>query len=805
MPALLALFLLFVSALTLAGQTVAPRITAARGAGSITLPLSPRCYGVVFGVGFAGNPSVSVNGVRTLSFYADNTTVVFQVPAATAVGQASITVQTTAGTSAPFPVNIVSVAPIILALSLDNPISYFQNAAGIKELSAEPGTVLRFFVNGLGAAAPPLTPQLLIDGVDSPVLSVSTGPYRFLSLSAPPSDVDIVIFQVPAITPGKHTISIRTQSGVRTTEVPLDIFASGIILSQTGLTFNAVQGGPAPARQSFSVLSGLGAINFTASASVFSSSPTWFSATPTSGSAQARQTGVPIQVSVNPTGLAAGAYYGALQISARDVANSPQSLTMVLKVAPPGTSVGAVVDQSGLVFVASPGGADPRAQRLAVFNPTTVALSFTSQTTAILGANPFRVTPATGSIPAGQSLDLTVQVSLAGIPVGVNSARHVLTFPDGPPLAVSLLLVTAPGAISSKTDERFAGSCVPTRLLPTFTQLGESFSVPSGWPTPVEVSVVDDCGDSLTAGSVSITFSNGDPVLIMTSLRNGRWAATWPPGNPRPSNVVLTVSALQSEKKIQGVARITGGVPANPDVPFVERGGVLDAASFGPQQAPGGVISIFGGKLASGLNQASSLPFPTELKDTAVLLAGRSLPLIFTSDGQINAVVPYDIPVNASHQLIVRNGSSISTPESVPIIPARPAVITADGSGRGQGHIYRTDAEGKAALAGPSSPAVAGDALVVYCAGLGAVDPPVAAGSAASASTLSPTVNPVTVTIGGREATVFFAGLTPGASGLYQINLTVPGGLASSDTTQMIVSVAGAESVPVTMAVRSNQ
>ena len=63
-------------------------------------------------------------------------------------------------------------------------------------------------------------------------------------------------------------------------------------------------------------------------------------------------------------------------------------------------------------------------------------------------------------------------------------------------------------------------------------------------------------------------------------------------------------------------------------------------------------------------------------------------------------------------------------------------------------------------------------------------------------------IQPVRVTIGGHEAPVLFAGLVPGLLGLYQVNAVVPGGLAGSDATPVVVSVAGKESPPVTIAVR---
>jgi uncharacterized protein (TIGR03437 family) len=82
------------------------------------------------------------------------------------------------------------------------------------------------------------------------------------------------------------------------------------------------------------------------------------------------------------------------------------------------------------------------------------------------------------------------------------------------------------------------------------------------------------------------------------------------------------------------------------------------------------------------------------------------------------------------------------------------------------------------------------------------VNPPVPDGSAAPSSPLSNTANPVTATIGEKPAPVFFAGLAPGFAGLYQVNVTVPQGIASGSSVPVVLTVAGASSAPVTVAIQ---
>jgi len=178
------------------------------------------------------------------------------------------------------------------------------------------------------------------------------------------------------------------------------------------------------------------------------------------------------------------------------------------------------------------------------------------------------------------------------------------------------------------------------------------------------------------------------------------------------------------------------------------------------------------------------------------------VPLVYVSENQINALVPYQLPTKAKYQIVVQRGITLSSPETVAIFDSQPAVFSTDQSGKGQGHIYIVGSDGAQTLAAPASPATTGDVLTVYCAGLGEVQPPLLAGVAAPSGQLENTVNPVTATIGGVAADILFAGLTPGFTGLYQINMTVPGGVRPGGAVPLLLHVAGIASQPVSMAIR---
>jgi uncharacterized protein (TIGR03437 family) len=169
---------------------------------------------------------------------------------------------------------------------------------------------------------------------------------------------------------------------------------------------------------------------------------------------------------------------------------------------------------------------------------------------------------------------------------------------------------------------------------------------------------------------------------------------------------------------------------------------------------------------------------------------------------QINAVLPFDLAVNTSLPIVVIRNNAVSAPQPVSMVSSQPGVFTQSENGEGVGIVVIVHPDGSQVEAGNGNAATAGDAVVIYCAGLGDVSPRAIAGSPAPPSPLSNTIDPVTVTIGGVNAPVFFAGLTPGFTGLYQVNATVPTGIAPNPQAPLVLSQAGRASATVTIPVQ---
>ncbi len=609
----------------------------------------------------------------------------------------------------------------------------------------------------------------------------------------------------------RGAVALSSSTTGQSIDIPVIMTVSGVQqllrLSQRGLTFRSVAGGSAipPGKRIGVRNTGRGVLNWTASASTVSGG-NWLMVSPASGSTDAAAGSVPgVEVSVNPAGLAAGQYYGRVRVASPEVDNSPQIAAVVLNVLPAGSGPRPVVEPSGLVFTGIAGGTDPAPRTIRVSNLTDVSRGFISGRFPDTTFGWFIQTPARGTVGPNQPVQISIQPSIAGLTAGVRRGALTLAFDDGNVRTVEIVLVLAdPGAIgqSFSTLSHLPG-CTPATLHPAFTLLGNQFNVSAAWPVPVETTVVDNCGDPLTTGSVLLTFSNGDPPLPLQSLQDGRWSGTWQASNVGVSEVTITVTAAIPGTTVQGSAQIVGGVQANPAIPQVGSGGVVSAASFAAQvpASPGSLISIFGVEMADGTGAAQSFPLATQLAGTTVLLGGQTLPLLFSSAGQINAQVPYGIATNTEHQLVVQRGTSFTVPEPVTVADAQPAVFTLSQSGQGQGLVFVATAT-TSVLADASNPAKANDVVVIWCAGLGAVNPSAVAGSAAPSLPPATTVDTVTVSIGGVNAPVQFAGLASGFTGLYQVTAVVPAGVTPGNDVPVILSVSGQDSPPVTMAVQ---
>jgi len=625
------------------------------------------------------------------------------------------------------------------------------------------------------------------------------------------------------LTPGVYqaNIAILINAGGKASTVNVPVTAlvtspgPALALSQGGLQFQGTS--TSGWLQQFITVSnsGPGSLNFSAAASTLSGG-NWLYVWPQSGTAAQSASGQVVNIQANPAGLNPGLYYGSVAFTAAGALNSPQSVEVVLDIlptAPPAPVAVPLATPASLLFVAPHSGAPPT-QTALFYNLAAPSVDFESKLTFEVGNGWF-----TDSDWYFNVSQINCNDDGAAVPCPLSSASEVFTVnPAGltPGLFVGTFVpefekvkefVPVPVILVVPPVP-----CYASRLLPAFTNLVSGFQSEAGIPIPVQVQVLDDCGSPMTSGSV-VAYSPGsqDPQVSLVSLGNGQWTGSWMPHNVAggPANIGVIATSFSTPlygrpgQPLYGSAGLEGTLASNTG-PVVTPGGVLSAASLATGQplAPGSYISIFGSNLAAKAEAASSLPLQTALAGTEVLLGDQPLLLAYAGPTQINAVMPYGTVVNTLQNLTIVNNGASSLPEAVLIAEAQPAVFTQDQSGKGAGVIVVAQPSGARFLNTPAAPATAGDALVIYCSGLGAVNPPVPDGSAAPSSPLSNTANPVTATIGEKPAPVFFAGLAPGFAGLYQVNVTVPQGIASGSSVPVVLTVAGASSAPVTVAIQ---
>jgi len=212
--------------------------------------------------------------------------------------------------------------------------------------------------------------------------------------------------------------------------------------------------------------------------------------------------------------------------------------------------------------------------------------------------------------------------------------------------------------------------------------------------------------------------------------------------------------------------------------PTISTGGVVNAASqqAGRGFAPGSYISIYGRALSDALKIYSTSYLPLSLAGVGVSFDAPtqkiSVPgrLHFVNAGQINVLIPWELQGVTSAQMKVTIGDHQSELVTIPIAAASPAMFEyTDSSGR----VFAA-AVGETGIIGTGNSAKRGGIISLYVNGLGAVDNQPASGEPGPLSPLAQVRVTPTVTVGGRLAEVFFAGLAPNFVGLYQMNIRVP-------------------------------
>ena len=503
-----------------------------------------------------------------------------------------------------------------------------------------------------------------------------------------------------------------------------------------------------------------------------------------SASITINQTGVPCSVTVSQNSIAApaGGTSGNIDVMAPDSCSWSASTNAgwIMLGNSAGTGIGSV--QYTIAASTVP---QPRAANITIANQT---VKVTQDATACGAA----LIPDHASVPAGAGT-YSFHISTACDYSATSNAGWIKIVSGASGTGESDIGYTV--AANSSADAR-TGSITAGGLTFAVSQSGTS------------------CSLSLNPTSASVPASGGTGVITVTATNSCRWDPT-----TDSSWIKFTYAVANGSGKVNytvdpaaGVSR-TGHIQildqtfsiAQDGRPVVQISSVLNGANFAPGAvAPAEIVSIFGNGIGPATPQAAQLSpdgqFVTKvLANTRVLFDGIAAPLLYVSDKQIVAIVPYEVDGQNSTQMVVEYLGVQSGPMNLNVAAAAPALFTLDSSGSGQGAILNQDFSVNTS----THPAAKNSVVVLYATGEGQTRPPGVDGALLTGATLPRPVQNVTVAIGGIQATVLYAGGAPQLpAGVMQVNVRIPL-QAPSGAVPVVLRVGAASSMPaVTVSVQ---
>jgi len=233
--------------------------------------------------------------------------------------------------------------------------------------------------------------------------------------------------------------------------------------------------------------------------------------------------------------------------------------------------------------------------------------------------------------------------------------------------------------------------------------------------------------------------------------------------------------------------------------------GVLNAASYAQTGMPnspiaqGAMITIFGTNLGPAtLQEVNAFPITSNLAGTSVnIKAGGTTtqaPMIFTSAGQVAAVMPSTTPVGTVSVSVTYNKVTSSS-YNVQVAANSFGTFAINSQGNGTGLI--TGPGGKVFV--PNFAAIPNDTAVIWGTGLGALP----YNDADQPTAINLTNIPVELYIGGQKVPTTYQGPSC-CAGINQIQFTVPTGGVEGCSVPVEVKINNIVSPAVTMPITSN-
>jgi uncharacterized protein (TIGR03437 family) len=320
----------------------------------------------------------------------------------------------------------------------------------------------------------------------------------------------------------------------------------------------------------------------------------------------------------------------------------------------------------------------------------------------------------------------------------------------------------------------------------------------------LSISFLFDATNTLTIVATGPFTKSSTSVNLSFSITGGTGAFKGQQG-AGTINATVTQSSSTATFAGTGSGALDKSIPAPP---IISPSGIVPVFSSVPIIQPGSWISLYGSNFATTTSTWNG-DFPTKLAGLTVTINGKNGFLWFVSPFQINVQAPDDTLQGCAHVVVTTQFGGTASAD-VMLQPQQPSFSLYSGTQYVIGEIPTPNLSGQYGngtydLAAPRNlglgrPVRVGETVELFGVGFGPAQTAVPAGQVDALTKANPITNTVSVTVGGKPATVTFAGEVQ--AGLYQINITVPQ-LASGD--QAIVATVQGGNPPVLFSANSTQ
>jgi uncharacterized protein (TIGR03437 family) len=498
-----------------------------------------------------------------------------------------------------------------------------------------------------------------------------------------------------------------------------------------------------------------------------------------------------VRIALNTSSLARGMYTGVVTISDPNAVDAPQTITVTAQVGsgvpdsmdlylPPGGSASSTFTTGSPLTTSASSPSGGPTLSVAGLGGGSFAFNYSyqvkSQAVAGLGDGDYPGSfTVSGSTSPGDNKTVNVTSHITSQPIAMPSSRHCVMPED---ITNSHCIAVSDGVL---------------------------LRIAQGAAKQTQYVVLNNLG----LGTLSATGVSGAPSWLSATVQGNLITLVADASGQSPGTYTSTLNVASNARNSPTAIPVELDVlPSGPAWTYYQ--GVVDNAQYaaGDPLAQGGIIALFGEQLTAGpVAQASKLPLDTTLGGATVFINNQPAPIYYVSPGQIDFVIPYGTAPGDAVVRVDRDGQRGNS-VGVSIVPTAPRLLRL---GIGDYAIAVLSDLVTFAIPTtpgiPSRPAKAGtDAVVFYALGLGQTSPPATDGQAASATEVNPRPRVVfgeSILPGtGVMTDPFYAGLTPGLVGLYQINVTVPANSPKGDAISVYVNQNGVFSNHVKIAIQ---